>query len=227
VKKWIRPAAGCAIIALTFLAFHPEVVVDAGRAVLVSSDEFDAEAWIAEARAGVEAGNPYWEMAYGGALMNGSRRMAGFAEHDLEADPIRSRALLESAAEKGLSQALTQLWFLTGRTDEAVLRRAVELGDPGATSLTLVALLEKSECTAEGRAAFEAARPSDEMLRSNHPDRVLARLAAYPSGPSWIDGFDQALRRSYEVAAKDLATDLVGIECAAKGTPIPDQPLGI
>lgn len=223
MKKWIWPAAGCAIVALTFLAFNPGVVVDAGRAVLVSSNEFDAEAWLAEARAGVEAGNPIWEMTYGAALMTGRLRMTGRVERDLEADPVRGRALLESAAEKGLTQALTQLWLLSGRTDEALLRRAVELGDPGATSIILVALLEKSECTAEGRAAFEAARPSDEMLRLNHPDRVLARLAAYPNGPSWIGGFEKVLRRSHEVVAIDLATDLVGISCAAKGTPIPDK----
>lgn len=221
MKKWIWMVAGSVITALVFLAFNPEVIVDTGRRMFASTNDFDAEAWFEEARTGVDAGNPYWEVAMGQFLMTGNHRTVRGDGFQVPPDPARGRALLESAAAKGHPQALTLLWMVSGRQDDRLLQRAVDAGDPGAISLTVVRLLERAECTTDGRAAFEAALPSPEALQSAHPDLVLARLATFPDPSNWADAFEKRFRRSYEVVLTDLSRDLIGLHCAAKGTPIP------
>lgn len=221
MKKWIWMAAGSVITALVFLAFNPEVIVDTGRRMFASTNEFGAEDWFEEAQAGVDAGNPYWEVALGQLLMMGNHRTARGDGFQVPLDPARGRALLESAAAKGHPQALTALWMFSGQQDDQLLQRAVDAGNPGAISFTVVRLLEQAECTTDGRAAFEAALPSPEALQSAHPDLVLARLAAFPNPPSWVDGFAKQYRRSHAVVMTDLESDLLTVDCAAKGTPIP------
>ncbi len=212
--KAILAAAVITTLGLGYLAIEPDIVADQLYSRKNSYRPIDEE-WLRDARAGVEAGNPYWETSYGLFLLNGSGDREGI-EVEIQADPDLAHELIESAVDKGLSRGLFTTWVFTGQTDD-VLTRASDLGEPWAMSLTLGRLLQTAECTPEGRAVFTGTVPSREALSRNY-SRAVEVYETYSLPDFWGGHYREELDRSYAVLSDMLDRYENGIEC----TPQPD-----
>lgn len=103
------------------------------------------------------------------------------------------------------------MWMFSGSSDDALLARAVDLGDPVAINVWLTRAFRTADCSPEGYAILGRELPDAQVL-SDNADRVVDLFEAYQDLP-YINDARAAFERSYEEAQAALTQVEAGIEC--------------
>ncbi|MBO6573819.1 MAG: hypothetical protein JJ896_00260 [Rhodothermales bacterium] len=214
--KTLVATACAAVLGLGYLAHDPTPVANYIRVASEGAFTIEPEEWLEEATSGVKAGNPFWMSTYGVLLLNGSQGVEPL-ENLVEADPGRGAILIEQAVDKGLTNGLFLSWLFTGQSDETLLTRAVQLGDPNATSVWLERALLGAECSTEGRAVLDRPLPSREELLANQ-ERTAVLFEEYGVGWYSRESVEEQYEQAYAEALSKLERLEEGIECDPEAT---------